>query len=331
MSPETPEPVRVLYIEDAFDQALLVKAFFKALPNYRVTHAQDGDSALQLLESHGWDLLVTDLNLPGTDGFAIIRALRAKSTKIPILVTTGYTQAQYEEQALRAGADQVIIKPFSQNDFVARVDSMVDRAEAPELPHDEVVLAIAGRLGDAEMGCGGTLMLAAESGATVVGVTILPSKDKGTESELKAASVAASILGLDFRVDSTLFGNDEAQRSLIQRTIDALRPTSIYLPAPDDRDAGRRAASSIGRAATADIKHVYGYETATTGLDFTPTKFVDVGTQMFMKMEALAAYQSAGASRADLHPRMAEAYARYWGRFKDFAEIEVFQQLRMDA
>lgn len=324
MSPEIPDPIRVLYVEDAVDQALLVKAFFRTLRNYRVTHAQDGDQALRLLESHDWDLLVTDLNLPGTDGFAIIRALRAKSTKIPILVTTGYTHTQYEEQALRAGANQVIIKPFSQNDFVARVDSMVDRAE-------EVVLAIAGRLGDAEMGCGGTLMLAAESGATVVGVTILPSKDKVTESELKAASVAASILGLDFRVNATLFGNDEAQQSLIERTIDALRPTSIYLPAPDDRDAGRQAAYSIGRAATAGIKHVYGYETATTGLDFTPTKFVDVGTQMFMKMGALAAYQSAGASRVDLHPRMAEAYARYWGRFKDFAEVEAFQQLRTDA
>jgi len=330
LSPDTPDPVRVLYVEDAFDQALLVKAFFKALPGYVVTHAQDGDQAIKLIESQQWELLVTDLNLPGTDGFAIIRALRAKSGSIPILVTTGYTQAQYEEQALRAGADQVMIKPLSQNDFVARVGSMVERAQAPEPVGDDVVLAIEGRLGDAEMGCGGTLMHAIEDGATVVIVPILPTEDEGTQPELKAASIAASILGVEFRVDRTLFGDARAQRDLIHRTIDELRPTSVYLPAPDDRDPGRREASAVGRAATLEVKKVFGYETATTGLDFTPTHFVDVRAQMVMKMEALAAYQSAGAPRVDLRPRMAQAYARYWGRFKDFTEVEAFQLVRIE-
>jgi two-component system, NtrC family, response regulator HydG len=322
--------VRVLYVEDAFDQALLVKAFFKAMPGYVVTHAQDGDQAIKLIESQTWELLVTDLNLPGTDGFAIIRTLRAKSSTIPILVTTGYTQAQYEEQALRAGADQVMIKPLSHNDFVARVGSMVERAQSPEQVGEDVVLAIEGRLGDAEMGCGGTLMRAAEGGAKVVVIPILPTEDEGTQPELKAASVAATILGLDFRVDRTLFGNPSAQNDLIHRTIDELRPTAVYLPAPDDRDPGRSEASAVGRAATVEVKKVFGYETATTGLDFTPTHFVDVRSQMVMKMEALAAYQSAGAPRVDLRPRMAQAYARYWGRFKDFTEVEAFQLIRLE-
>ena len=79
MSPDTPSTVRVLYVEDAFDQALLVKAFFNALPGFTVTHAQDGDHAVELIESETWDILVTDLNLPGIDGFTVIRRFRAKS------------------------------------------------------------------------------------------------------------------------------------------------------------------------------------------------------------------------------------------------------------
>ena len=59
-------------MEDAFDQALLVKAFFNALPGFTVTHAQDGDQAIKLITSQSWDILVTDLNLPGTDGFTVI-------------------------------------------------------------------------------------------------------------------------------------------------------------------------------------------------------------------------------------------------------------------
>ena len=49
---------------------------------------------------------------------------------------------------------------------------------------------------------------------------------------------------------------------------------------------------------------------------------------MVMKMAALAAYQAAGAGRLDLAPRMAQAYARYWGRFHNFTEVEAFEILR---
>jgi DNA-binding response OmpR family regulator len=95
LSSDSPTTTRVLYVEDAFDQALLVKAFFKALPGFTVVHAQDGDQAIRLVAAENWDLLVTDLNLPGTDGFTVIRTLREKSAATPILVTTGYTQAHY--------------------------------------------------------------------------------------------------------------------------------------------------------------------------------------------------------------------------------------------
>ena len=328
MSSKTPETVRVLYVEDAFDQALLVKAFFNALAGFSITHAQDGDQALRLVEEKDWELIVTDLNLPGADGFSIIRAARAKTPSIPILVTTGYTQAQYEEQALRAGADQVMIKPLNQDEFIARVVSMVSKTESVEGPLDDVILAIEGRLGDAEMGCGGTLMRAIEEHANVVVVPILVAQESATHEELKAASIAANVLGVDFRVDRTLFGDKAAQRDLVERTIMELRPTTVYLPAPDDRDASRREASAIGRAASREVPNVFGYETASTGLDFRPSRFVDVHSQMVIKMEALATYQSVGAPRVDLRPRMAQAYARYWGRFREFSEVEAFEEVR---
>lgn len=327
MSPDPAKPIRVLYVEDAIDQGLLVKAFFNALPGFAVTHAQDGETALRLIDDGDWDLLVTDLNLPGTDGFAVIRGMRAKFATVPILVTTGYTQAHYEEQALRAGADQVMIKPLSQNDFVARIWSMVEREEAQVDFDGNVVLAVEGRLGDAEMGCGGTMLLAADAGITVVLIPILLSPEDTTQEELKAASIAASILGFEFRVDRTMFGDLHGQRDLIERTLNELRPSTVYLPAPDDRDPSRREASAIGRTAASEVEHVFGYETATTGLEFVPSKFTDVRAQMVMKMEALAVYQSVGAPRVDLRPRMAQAYARYWGRFRDFTEVEAFEQV----
>jgi len=331
LSSDPPRTVRVLYVEDAIDQALLVKAFFNALKGFSVSHAQDGDTALKLIASKPWDILVTDLNLPGADGFTLIKAFRAKFRRLPILVTTGYTQAEYEEQALRAGADQVMIKPLNQSDFTARVQAMVAAAQAPEIDEPAVVLAIEGRLGDAEMGCGGTLMAEVAKGHTVVLVPICRSDRDASPEELKAASIAANILGIELRVDRTLFGNAGGQRDLIERTLNELRPTTMFMPARDDRDPSRREAAQMAEESSAEIGTVLAYETATTGLEFTPSRFHDIRAEMVLKMEALAAYQALGAPRVDLRPRMAQAYARYWGRFRDFTEVEAFEQVRGEA
>jgi CheY-like chemotaxis protein len=325
LSQVTTSSPRVLYVEDAVDQALLVKAFFNTMPGYQVTHAQDGETALRLISEKPWDMLVTDLNLPGADGFALIKAFRAKFQRAPILVTTGYTQPEYEEQALRTGADQVLIKPLSQEEFVGRVRAMVAKGRTKEPDVDNVVLAIEGRLGDAEMGCGGTLMAEVAKGHVVVVLPICRSAEDVTAEELKGAAIAADILGVELRVDRTLFGDADGQRDLIERTLSELRPTTVFMPAPDDRDPSRREAARMAKKATADVPTVLAYETATTGLDFTPSTFNDVRAEMVLKLEALAAYQAVGAARVDLRPRMAQAYARYWGRFQEFTEVEAFE------
>lgn len=328
MSAERPQSVAVLYVEDAIDQALLVKAFFSRMQGFSVTHAQDGEKAVQLIADESWDLLVTDLNLPGVDGFSVIKAFRAAYPAGPILVTTGYTQAEYEEYALRSGADQVMIKPLSQEDFVARVRSMVEKEEPPYPDEPTVVVAVEGRLGDAEMGCGGSLMLELAMGHQVVVIPICRDAADASPEELKAAAIASNVLGVELRVDRTLFGDAEAQRDLIERTLNELRPSTVYMPAPDDRDPSRREAAEVARAATVEVPTVLAYETATTGLEFTPSIFRDVRAEMVVKMEALAAYQAVGAPRVDLRPRMAQAYARYWGRFREFTEVEAFELIR---
>lgn len=328
MSPDRSKSVEVLYVEDAVDQALLVKAFFSRMPGFHVTHAQDGDTALRLIEGREWDLLVTDLNLPGRDGFHLIKAFRARFPDAPVLVTTGYTQAEYEEHALRAGADQVLIKPLSHDDFTARVRSMVEGGGGTPAHEATVILAVEGRLGDAEMGCGGTLMAEVEKGHDVVLVPLIHHASDASPEELKAATIAADILGVELRVDRTLFGDAAAQKDLLERIVAELRPGTVFMPSPDDQDSSRKAAATIAEGAAGEVRTVLAYETATTGFEFLPSHFHDVHAEMVLKMEALAAYQALGAPRVDLRPRMAQAYARYWGRFRDFAEVEAFEEIR---
>ena len=152
------EPLRVLYVEDAVDEALLVRTFFNEAGGYRVTHCQDGDHALELLRQKEWDLLVTDLNLPGTHGFDVIRAARAGDKAMPILAVTAYAQEHYWDQAFRSGADQVMIKPLDRDEFLSRIRTMLAAKSEDAVPRQEVILAVEGLVGDAIMGCGGTLL-----------------------------------------------------------------------------------------------------------------------------------------------------------------------------
>ncbi|HET9947355.1 MAG TPA: response regulator [Longimicrobiales bacterium] len=327
MSTVPTSSVRVLFVEDAVDQAHLVKTFLSHSPAYVVTHVQDGQAALRLIRDREWDLLVTDLNLPGADGFAVTKAFRAKYPRGPILVTTGYTQAEYEEQALRSGADYVMIKPLHADDFRSRVEAVLAASRAPEEAPPSLVLVVEGRLGDAEMGCGGTLIGAVARGHAAVVVPVFDTEDAVSREEFKAASVAADILGVELRVDRTLFGDSEGQRDLLERTLNELRPGTVYMPSLDDRDSSRRAAALLARDVSQEVETVLAYETATTGLDFAPSRFQDIRAEMVLKLEALAAYQAVGAPRVDLRPRMAQAYARYWGRFQDFTEVEAFESV----
>jgi hypothetical protein len=87
----------------------------------------------------------------------------------------------------------------------------------------------------------------------------------------------------------------------------------------------------VAKAANAEATTGLSYETATTGLDYHPTHFVEVADQMAMKSEALEHFQAGTSQRPELTPEMAQAYARYWGRRECFALAEAFEVIQGDA
>ncbi len=325
MSPPDSDPIRVLLVEDAFDQALLVKSFLQSEGDFEVTHSQDGDQAARLLHEQKWDLLVTDLNLPGKDGFELTRIARSVDPPVPVLATTGYTGAHYAESAFRAGANELLVKPLDKDDFLSKVRDLT--GTVAEVEHN-VVLAIGGLVGDVEMGCGGTLVKMATSGDDVVILPLCRDETDDTSAGLTAARNAAELLGVEIIAQEDAMNDTDGRVALLEQVVRDLKPTSVFMPAMDDGHVARREAFRISKVATAPVPKVLTYQTATTGLDFRPQHFEDIRDHLMRKMEALAAYQEAGASRLDLMPRLAQAYARYWGRFERFSEVEAFEIIR---
>jgi two-component system KDP operon response regulator KdpE len=105
---------------------------------YGTRTAGDGEEALQMMKTWSPDLLITDLRMPNMDGLELCRRVRANS-QIPIIVLSVRGEEKIKVQALDAGADDYVTKPFSTNELLARVRAALRRATAKEEPEVQVV------------------------------------------------------------------------------------------------------------------------------------------------------------------------------------------------
>lgn len=123
---------RVLVVDD---EPQIVRALVINLKarKYEVDAAQDGATALKLAADRHPDVIVLDLGLPDMDGVDVIRGIRGW-TRVPILVLSARHSSDEKVEALDAGADDYVTKPFGMDELLARLRAAVRRAEpaAPE-------------------------------------------------------------------------------------------------------------------------------------------------------------------------------------------------------
>jgi len=100
---------------------------------YGVRTASDGDEAVQLMKDWTPDLVITDLRMPNMTGLDLCRYVRARS-RTPIIVLSVKGEERVKVEALDAGADDYVTKPFGVNELLARVRAALRRATAPEEP-----------------------------------------------------------------------------------------------------------------------------------------------------------------------------------------------------
>ncbi|MGW7259839.1 response regulator [Streptomyces sp. NPDC054834] len=127
---------RVLVVDDEpqITRALVIN--LKAR-KYEVDAAPDGRTALDLAASRHPDVVVLDLGLPDMDGVEVIRGLRGW-TRVPILVLSARHSSDEKVEALDAGADDYVTKPFGMDELLARLRAAVRRAEPVGSGEDDV-------------------------------------------------------------------------------------------------------------------------------------------------------------------------------------------------
>ena len=119
--------MRILLIED---QDTLVRTLTKSLGvlGIQVQACGDGLQADQLLQRHGFDVVVLDLELPGINGLEVLRRLRQRSDAVPVLVLTASGDTLHRVEGLNAGADDYLAKPFALAELEARVRALHRRS-----------------------------------------------------------------------------------------------------------------------------------------------------------------------------------------------------------
>jgi len=123
----------VLVVDDEPAARELLLEFFQAR-GFTVTSAQDGRAAISTLQrSNGsYGLVVTDLSLPGADGFAVLQAARQANSACYVVIVTGYASLDSAIRAVRVGAYDYLTKPFSLSQLELILDRIQDRIKLQE-------------------------------------------------------------------------------------------------------------------------------------------------------------------------------------------------------
>ncbi len=139
--------MRLLIVED---HPILADGLIIALKSaaYAVDHAATGEQADHMLATQHYDAVILDIGLPKLDGYEVLRRMRRKGSKTPVLMLTARDALEDRVKGLDLGADDYLTKPYDLPELEARVRSLIRRGQSgggADLIHGDLTLDTAGR------------------------------------------------------------------------------------------------------------------------------------------------------------------------------------------
>jgi DNA-binding response OmpR family regulator len=125
--------MRLLLVEDDVMIGESVLDLLRA-EHYAVDWVKDGEMAETALQAQAYDLVLLDLGLPRRDGLDVLRSLRRRKDRVPVLIATARDSIQQRIEGLDAGADDYVLKPYDLSELLARIRALLRRASGRAEP-----------------------------------------------------------------------------------------------------------------------------------------------------------------------------------------------------
>jgi two-component system, chemotaxis family, chemotaxis protein CheY len=124
--------MKILIVDDFSTMRRIIKNLLRDLGFNNTSEADDGSTALPMLQSGNFDFLITDWNMPNMPGIDLLRAVRAdeKLKSMPVLLVTAEAKRDQIVEAAQAGVNGYIIKPFTAETLREKIDKIFERVNA---------------------------------------------------------------------------------------------------------------------------------------------------------------------------------------------------------
>jgi two-component system chemotaxis response regulator CheY len=123
--------MKILVVDDFSTMRRIVKNLLRDLGFHNTQEADDGLTALPMLQKGDFDFVVTDWNMPGMQGIDLLKAIRAddKLKHLPVLLVTAEAKKEQIVQAAQAGVNGYIVKPFTAGTLKEKLDKIFERLD----------------------------------------------------------------------------------------------------------------------------------------------------------------------------------------------------------
>jgi two-component system OmpR family response regulator len=125
--------MNILLVEDENALAAYIERGLRE-NGHQVEHVARGDLGFELAAQEAYDLLIVDRMLPGLDGLLLVKKLRQRDLRVPILILSNLGGLDDRVEGLNAGADDYLAKPFAFSELLARVNALLRRPHQPQEP-----------------------------------------------------------------------------------------------------------------------------------------------------------------------------------------------------
>lgn len=131
--------MKILLLEDDFTLSKEIAVFF-ASKEFECFPYYDGTLLLRKYFSYEYDLIILDINVPGTNGIEVCKKIRETDKKTPIIMLTAFSEIEDKLASFDSGADDYLVKPFHFEELYARISSLLRRKEIPQQLEKKIII-----------------------------------------------------------------------------------------------------------------------------------------------------------------------------------------------